>query len=115
MCSTNCKLFEYVILNKEGSKLFSNDLQFGFKQNVSTTQCAFALSEVISYYNFNRSNVYTVFLNATKAFDRVNIGKLFRILSEKNIYMIVLRLLLKGGLYSFVAHICHHVALKFFD
>ena len=37
-----------------------NDLQFGFKQNVSTTQSAFALSEVISYYNFNRSNVYTI-------------------------------------------------------
>ena len=89
--STICKLFEYVILNKEGSKLGSNDLQFGFKQNVSTTQCAFALSEVISYYNFNRSNVYTVFLDATKAFD---IGKLFRILIDKNMYMIVLRLLL---------------------
>ena len=94
--STNCKLFEYVILNKEGSKLGSNDLQFGFKKNVSTTQCAFALSEVISYYNFNRSNVYTVFLDATKAFefDRVNIGKLFRILIDTNISMIVLRLLL---------------------
>ena len=66
-------------------------------RTVSTTQCAFALSEVISYYNFNRSNVYTVFLDATKAFDRVNIGKLFRILIDKNIYMIVLRLLLKGN------------------
>ena len=38
--STFCKLFEYVILNKEGSKLGSNDLQFGFKKNVSSTQCA---------------------------------------------------------------------------
>ncbi len=41
----------WVILLKEQTALNSSDLQFGFKLNVSTTQCTFALNETISYYN----------------------------------------------------------------
>ena len=77
--SVICKLFDYIILNKEQERMSSNDLQFGFKRNVSTVHSAFVLSEVISYYNYNRTNVYVVFLDATKAFDRVQYSKLFRI------------------------------------
>ena len=76
--SVICKLFDYIILNKEQERI-SNDLQFGFKRNVSTAHSAFVLSEVISYYNYNRTNAYVVFLDATKSFDRVQYSKLFRI------------------------------------
>ena len=73
----------------------SNDLQFGFKLNVPTMHCAFVLVDMISGYNYyNRINVYAVFLNATKAFDRVQYSKLFRILIDKKVTPIVLRLLL---------------------
>ncbi len=46
---------------------------------------AFVATEIISYYNFNRSNKYTVLLDATKAFDRMNYCKLFRQLLDRNI------------------------------
>ncbi len=48
-------------------------------------------TEIISYYTFNGSNVYTVLLNA---FDRVNYCKLFRKLLDRNMSPLVLRLLL---------------------
>ncbi len=51
-------------------------------------------NEIISYYNFNRSNVYTALLDATKAFDRVNYCKLFRKLLYRHMSPLVLRLLL---------------------
>ena len=89
-----CKLFDYIILNKEQERMSSNDLQFGFKRNVSTMHPAFVLSEVISYYNYNRTNVCAVFLDATKVFDRVKYSNLFRILIDQDVTPIVLRLLL---------------------
>ena len=71
-----------------------SDLQFGFKQHASTTQCAFVMNEIVSHYNFNKSNVFTGLLDASKAFDRVNYCKLFKKMLDKNISSLVLRLLL---------------------
>ncbi len=66
------KVFDWDLLLKKHNSLNSCDLQFGFKQYVCTTHRTFATTEIISYYNGNRSNVYIVLLDATKAFDRVN-------------------------------------------
>lgn len=88
------KIFDWVILIKENDALISSNLQFGFKEHVSTTHCTFTMSEIISHYNFNRSNVYCMLLDATKAFDRVNYCKLFRKLMDKKMSPLVLRLLL---------------------
>ncbi len=88
------KIFDWVLLIKEKNVLNSSDLQFGFKQHVSTTYCTFVATEIISYHNFNRSDVYTVLLDATKAFDRVNLCKLFRKLLDRNMSPLSLRLLL---------------------
>ena len=87
------KIVDLVILMKESKSLMSCDLQFGFKQGVSTTQCTFIVNEVVSYYNYKRSNVYVGLLDATKAFDRVNYSKLFRKLLDRNVSPLVLRLL----------------------
>ncbi len=65
-------------LFKEKDALCSSDMQFGFKEGLSTTECTFTMLETISYYNFNHTNVYALFLDATKAFDRVHYGKLFK-------------------------------------
>ncbi len=81
------------LLLKEQPALNSSDLQFGFKPNVSTTQCTY-LNETISYYNSRKTNVYVALLDATKAFNSVNYCKLFRKLIEKNMSPSVLRLLL---------------------
>ncbi len=53
-------------------------MQFGFKEGLSTTESTFTILETISYYNFNHTNVYALFLDTTKAFDRVHYGKLFK-------------------------------------
>ncbi len=50
------KVFDWVDLIKEHSAHRSTDHQFGFKEHVSTTQCIFIMSEIISYYNASRNN-----------------------------------------------------------
>ena len=88
------KLFDVVILSKEQNALATSHLQFGFKQNMSTTHCTYVMMETISYYNANGSNVYALMLDASKAFNRVNYCKLFRVLLKRMVSTLVLRLLL---------------------
>ena len=52
-------------------------MQFGFKEHSSTTKCTFALTETVNYFRKNKSNVYVMLLDATKAFDKVNYVKFF--------------------------------------
>ena len=93
LSSILCKVFDWIILIKENNILRSSDLQFGFKEHASTTQCIFALNEVISYYNSKGSDVFAVFLDATKAFDRIIFCKLFRKLLDRNMPPLLLRFL----------------------
>ncbi len=51
---------------------------FWFNEGVSTTQCIHVINETINYYNFNKTNVHMLFLDASKAFDRVRYCKLFK-------------------------------------
>ncbi len=94
MSSIIGKILDWIIIIKEEQSLSSSSLQFGFKGGTSTTQSNFILNETVSYYNCNHSNVYTVFLYASKAFDRVQYCKLFNELVNRNISPLVLRLLL---------------------
>ncbi len=82
------KILDWIILK------CSSSLQFGFKGDKSTTQSTFKLNETVSYYNFNHTNVYAVFLDACKAFDHVQYCKLFNESVNLNISLLVLRLLL---------------------
>ncbi len=86
------KILDWVILIKERHVLKSSNLQFGFKINLSTTQRTFCMMETVNYNNFNRSNVYVLLLDDTKAFDRVKYCKLFRELSNIHMSPIVIRL-----------------------
>ena len=88
------KILDWIILIKEQKSLFSSELQFGFKKGLSTTQCTNAMLETIDYYNFNKSSVYVLLLDASKAFDRVNYVKLFDELLRRDLSPLVLRLLL---------------------
>ena len=56
--------------------------------------CTFALNETVSYYTKNDSTVYALFLDASKAFDRLNYVKLFTKLLDKGMSPITIRLLL---------------------
>ena len=88
------KVLDWIILQDNFDILNSRDLQFGFKAGCSTTQCSFVLSECIQYYKSHGSSVQMVFLDATKAFDRVEYVKLFSLLLKKGICPCVARLLL---------------------
>ena len=59
--------------------------QFGFKYGHSTDMCIFALKQTLQFYNGNRSPVYTCFLDASKAFDRVNNWTMFKKLCDRNV------------------------------
>ena len=87
------KILELLILDKYGSYMQSNDNQFGFKQNHATDHSVFIFKEVVDYYTQNSSPVYVCFLDASKAFDRVNHWFLFDKLMKKNVPKFVLRLM----------------------
>ena len=79
---------------KEQSSLLSSELQFGFKKGLSTTQCTCSLLETIDYYHYNKSCLFVLLLDASKAFDRVNYCNLFTKLLQRDVSQLVLRLLL---------------------
>ena len=91
-----CKLFDYVIIQLSGESLITSDMQFGFKPQHSTTMCTVILREVVSHFIEGNSNVYCCLLDASKAFDKIHYGKLFKILLSKHFPPVVLRLLLNS-------------------
>ena len=103
-CSTNYraltlgsivgKLYDSIIINQQAHVFNTSELQFGFKEKSSTTQCTFLVNETISYYVNNGTPVYALLLDASKAFDRVNYILLFKKLIKKGMCPLVVRLLL---------------------
>ncbi len=55
------KVLDWIILIKDQNSLCGSDLQFGFKQGVSTTHCTYVVNETISHYNFNQTNVHVLY------------------------------------------------------
>lgn len=94
LCCSLCKVIDYIILNRYSSYLSSSNLQFAFKEEHDTTMCTAMLKETISYFLNNKSNVYVCLLDASKAFDKVHYGKLFRLLIDRKLPAIVIRFLL---------------------
>ena len=56
--------------------------------------CSLVLKETIDYYRANRSTTYSVMLDATKAFDRVQYCKMFRKLIDRKLPLVIIRFLL---------------------
>ena len=83
IASVGSKILERVILNRCSVHLSSGHHQFGFKENLSTDMAVYAMKEITDYYLRNSSPVYVCFLDASKAFDRVNHWKLFAKLLDR--------------------------------
>ena len=94
LCSSLCKIIDLVIIEKYCDKLLTSDSQFAFKKEHSTSMCTSVLKEVCSYYLAKDTDVYLCLLDASKAFDRVHYGKLFKLLEKRNLPVQVRRLLL---------------------
>ena len=77
-------ILDYNIIDQQADFLATSDYQFGFKSNSSTMLCSTMLIETIQYYDENgRQPFYVLFLDASKAFDRVCYSELFNILLDK--------------------------------
>ena len=61
------------------------------------TDCAVAtaLKDLLSFYHDHGSTMYVAFLDASKAFDRVNYATLFCKLSARDVPGVILRLLIR--------------------
>ena len=94
LCSALCKVIDLVIIDKYSDKLFTSELQFAFKPDHSTNMCTTILKEVCSYYQARDTDVFVCLLDASKAFDRVHYGKLFKSLSKRKIPVQIRRRLL---------------------
>jgi len=88
------KIFEILILNRYRNLFGTSDNQFGFKSKLCTEMCIFALKQVTDYYVNLGSPMYTCYLDASKAFDKINHWILFSKLLDKNMPNIIVRFLL---------------------
>ena len=81
-------------MRKVETQLSTSDNQFEFKREHGTDLCIFTVKSVIKYYNLHNSPVYTCFLDASKAYDRVNHWTLFRKLLNRSIHILIVRMLM---------------------
>ena len=88
------KALEWSILLLYPNHFTTSDLQFGFKKGMSTALCTGFIKNVVSKFVHNGSSVFGCFLDASKAFDRVNHDILFSKLMERGIPPILNRFLL---------------------
>ena len=93
LSSTISKVFENVILYRLEEYLWTTDNQFGFKAGHSTDLCVYALTEFIEYFKRRSTSVYVAFIDASKAFDKINHWVLFKKLINKGIPIYLVKLL----------------------
>ena len=88
------KILEWCILQRYGNFLSTSDLQFGFKPGFSSDLCSGMLKNVVSRYINRGSKVFACFLDASKAFDRVNHAILFQLMIDRKLPTAVITFLL---------------------
>ena len=69
-------------------------MQFAYKSKISAIHCVNSVNETVNYYINNSGKVYVCTLDASKAFDRVNLLTLFKKLFQRNMCPIFLRFLI---------------------
>ena len=87
------KVLEALLLNRLKPFLQTSDSQFGFKPKHGTDMCVFTLKQIIEYYRGLGSPVFVCFLDASKAFDRVNHWALFSKLIDRKVPLYLVRFL----------------------
>ena len=95
LSSLLCKILDTCIIDKQESVFKSHDLLFAYKANHSTVQCVTMIRETVSYYLSYSNQLFMCMLDASKAFDKVNLLLLFRKLRDKGMCPIILRFIVK--------------------
>ena len=93
LVTATSKLFESCLLEILQMYLITHDHQFGFKTKHSADICIFTVKSIIKYYTGHNTPVYTCFLDASKAFDRVNHWTLFTKLIYSGISLLIVCIL----------------------
>ena len=93
LTSVISKLLEHFILSRIETFLHTTHNQFGFKAQHSTDMCVFLLKQCVSSYIYKGSPIFSVFLDASKAFDKVSHSLLFKKLINRNVPLCFVRLL----------------------
>ena len=88
------KIFEICILEILEMYLITHDHQFGFKSKHSADMCIFSAKSIMKYYTEHGSPVFTCFLDASKAFDRINHWTLFRKMIDSKMSLIIVRIIM---------------------
>ena len=83
LASVLSKVLEKILLERLTQYLGTTCNQFGFKAKLRTDLCIYALKEVTHMYMKQNSSIVHGFIDASKAFDRVNHFKLFKKLSQR--------------------------------
>ena len=86
------KVFESVLLFKCEKYLHTCDNQFGFKSEHSTDLCIYTLREFIDFYKKRNTTVFVTFMDASKAFDRIDHWLLFDKLLARKIPLFIIRI-----------------------
>lgn len=85
LASSLSKVLESVICNRLEPYLYTAANQFGFKIEHGTDTCVFALKEILDKYPSQGSTMFMCFLDASKAFGRINHEKLFNKLMKHGV------------------------------
>ena len=87
------KVFEIILLSRCEEYIESFDCQFYFKSGYSTDICIYTLKEIIHFYKSHSSPVFVCYMDATKAFDKINHWTLFNKLIDRGVPLIIVRML----------------------
>ena len=72
------KVLESILLDRLGDSINTRDNQFGLKPKHGTELCMYSLKEIVEMYRGQNSSVLIGVIDASKAFDRVNLQKLLK-------------------------------------
>jgi hypothetical protein len=93
LASILSKVLEKMLLDRLSGLICTTENQFGFKSQHSTDLCIYALKEAVESYRRQGSTMFIGFIDASKAFDRVNHHKLFTKLMLRGVPGCIIRIL----------------------
>ena len=93
LASVLSKVLEAVLLGRVEKYVLTTDNQFGFKKKLGTDLCIYVLKEILHKYNVQNTTMFMCFIDASKAFDRVNHKKLFFKLTKSGVPGFLTRIL----------------------